>query len=131
MYEAPYEDWNDNYEDGMFDLIIFDEFKGQKAIYDMNLLTDGYVTPLKRRGKNPYLKKDKLPVIVCSNFSAGEAYKKADEMSRRAFVSRYTEVYMDDSFSIIITNLPVPEVVEEPAQKKQKIDSIILDSDSE
>lgn len=103
VYEIPYEEWNDNYLDGAFDLMIADEFKAQKAIYEMNLLSDGNVTPLKRRGKPPYLKGDKLPLIICSNFSPSEAYKKADEMSRRAFCSRYTEVYLDDLFTVKIT----------------------------
>jgi len=90
VYDVPHEAWNDTYQDGIYDLIVMDEFNGQKTITQMNLLTDGYVTPLQRRGTNPYLKKDKLPVIICANKYPHEVYHNVkDRTLVEAFASRY------------------------------------------
>jgi len=78
------------YADGIYDLIVFDEFQGQKPIGQLNALTDGFTTPLVRRGTHPYLKNDKLPVIICSNKLPHDVYNKTtDRAYVDAFASRY------------------------------------------
>lgn len=89
VYDIPHESWNDMYCDGTYDLMIMDEFNGQKTITEMNLLTDGYPTPLKRRSSPPYTKRDKLPVIILSNKAPEEVYHKAEKALVEAFTSRY------------------------------------------
>lgn len=100
VYDLPHESWNDGYQDGCYDLIIMDEFNGQKTITEMNLITDGYVTPLKRRGMCPYLKKDALPVIIISNKAPEEVYHKADRVLVEAFASRYEVVHIFNKIDI-------------------------------
>ena len=62
----PYEDFYCDYMDGCYDVIVLDEFKGQKRIQDLNQWTDGSHFPVKRKGLTPYVKKDNLPFIILS-----------------------------------------------------------------
>lgn len=78
VYQLPYDgEWYDAYEDGCYDLIIADEFRGHcmKAQH-MNQLADGSVISLRRRGTPPAIKRDRLPLIVLSNYTPEEAYNK-------------------------------------------------------
>jgi len=70
----PSEDWYDNYEDGQYDIAFLDEFKANKTIQWMNSFLQGHPFLLKRKGTTPYLKKDNLPTIICSNYSLYDAY---------------------------------------------------------
>ncbi len=65
----------DDYDDADYDLIIFDEFKGQKSITFMNSFIQGTPYLVYRRFRS-YLKTKNLPVIVLSNYSIQEAYSK-------------------------------------------------------
>lgn len=85
------EDWMDDYCDEDYDLVVMEEFKGQKQITWMNQFLDGQPCPLRRRGKSAYLKTKNLPVIILSNWSLERAYKNSSEeklapLLRRLFV---------------------------------------------
>jgi len=73
------EDWMDDYNDDDFDLIVMEEFRGQKMVTWMNKFIDGQVVPLRRKGQSAYLKKKNLPVIILSNYSLSGAYKNSSE----------------------------------------------------
>jgi hypothetical protein len=76
IYVVPMdEDFYDMYDDTMYDLIVFEEFKSQKTIQWMNKFVDGQHCPLRKKGGQIYKKKN-LPVIVCSNYLASECYHK-------------------------------------------------------
>lgn len=85
------EDWMDDYSDDDYDLVVMEEFKGQKQITWMNQFLDGQPCPIRRRGKSAYLKTKNLPVIILSNWSLERAYKNSSEeklapLLRRLFV---------------------------------------------
>ncbi len=65
----------DDYEDDEYDVIVFDEYKGQKSITWMNAFVQGNHFPVHRR-YNSTLKIKNLPVIVLSEFSIEGAYDK-------------------------------------------------------
>ncbi len=67
----------DDYEDDDYDLLVMDEFKGQKSITWMNGFTQGGHFPIHRR-YNGTIKKKNLPVIVLSNYSIEGAYEKVN-----------------------------------------------------
>lgn len=128
VYDVPHEQWNDTYEDGIYDIIVMDEFNGQKTITQMNLLTDGYPTPLQRRGTAPYLKTDMLPVVLCSNkypqdIFKGTKDKPPDRALVDAFCNRYEIIDFFDMLEftekIKVNFIPVAA------------EAIILDSDEE
>lgn len=69
------EDWLDGF-DNDYDLVVIDEFKGQKTIQFLNEFLQGSRMTLKQKGKQ-YLKEKNVPVIILSNFRLDECYPKA------------------------------------------------------
>jgi len=123
VYDIPAETWNDSYQDGIYDLMVFDEFQGQKAIGQLNGLTDGYTTPLIRRGTHPYLKNDKLPVIICSNKLPHDVYHNAKD---RAYVDAFSSRYLVlDFYNDAIEKIDIKFDVDKP------IESVLLPTDDE
>lgn len=83
------EDFYDEYEDGLFDLVVFDEFKSNKKIQFLNAWCDGQPLPLRQKGHQT-MKNDNLPFIICSNFSIEECYH--DGVGRDALSDRFIVV---------------------------------------
>ncbi len=78
VYVVPLDTHNlDDYEDSEYDLIVFDEYKGQKSITWMNGFVQGSPFPVYRR-YNSTIKTKNLPIIVLSNYSIEEAYSKVN-----------------------------------------------------
>ncbi len=78
IYYVPLDTNNlDDYEDDEYDLIVFDEYKGQKSITWMNAFVQGNHFPIHRRYHST-LKIKNLPVIVLSNYCIEEAYSKVN-----------------------------------------------------
>ncbi len=67
----------DDYEDDDYDLLVMDEYKGQKSITWMNGFTQGGHFPIHRRYSGT-IKKKNLPIIVLSNYSVEQAYSKVN-----------------------------------------------------
>lgn len=104
------EKWDDLFDDNDYDLVVFDEFKGQRSITWMNGFTDGSHFPVSRRGTAPFLKTKNLPCIVLSNFSIQGAYSKVDQLERLApLMARFicvdlgTPLFSDTLFDLINT----------------------------
>ncbi len=75
VYEPGYDsEWFDDYEDGKYDLVVFDEFKGQYKPTMMNRWLGSEWTTLRRRATNPIKKRDRLPCIVLSNYDIRDCY---------------------------------------------------------
>lgn len=73
----PDEDFYDDYEDGVYDLMVLDEFRGNKRVQWLNILLEGSFLPLRKKGSQ-YLKKDNLPIIILSNFSLEDSYQNVN-----------------------------------------------------
>lgn len=88
IYRLPLdEDWFDEYEDGMYDLILLDEYKNHKKIQTLNKILSNDLCSLSRRGKPPYLKRDVLPVLILSNFTPAGGYSKACDSQHKSHAS--------------------------------------------
>lgn len=84
--------WFDAYNDNDYDIIICDEFLNGLPYTLMNQLLDGQTVGLKRRGKPEYIKRNNLPVIICSNYYPGDCYTNIFEknaMARQSFEDRF------------------------------------------
>lgn len=128
VYDIPGEKWNDGYQDGAFDMLLYDEFNGQKSIQEMNVMTDGYITPLVRRNQPPYLKKDILPAVVISNKSPEGVYHnlvQKDQAYVDAFKSRYLHIRIDNKIDVLF------ESEQEEKEKEKEKEIIVLESDEE
>lgn len=69
-------------------LIVFDEYKAQKTITEMNKLCDGSLCRLNIKGSSYQLTKP-IPVIVLSNFSIKEAYHNSDQQHLDTLIGRF------------------------------------------
>ena len=88
IYYMPREDWYDDYDDTKYDLIVMDEFKGQRTVQFLNQFLQGSKMPLKRKGISGVLKRKNLPVIILSNYSPEQVYRNVDSMCIKALETR-------------------------------------------
>jgi len=113
IYSVPNEDFYDEYKDTLFDIVVFDEFHGQKTIQWMNSFCDGSVTPLRQKG-NQTVKRRNLPVIVLSNLSIRQCYHKVSEPIFQTIARRFTEVALGAPMEIELISKTVGEVSHSP-----------------
>lgn len=92
IYTLIYEtDYMEGYEPNLTDLVIFDEFRGQKTLTFLNSFIDGSIK--KYNVKYSWTTKRKNhPVIFFSNFSPTECYSKASDVTLDAFIDRLNVV---------------------------------------
>ncbi len=102
IYRPSRNEWDDEWENGRYDLIIIDEYRGWKSIDWINMFAEGSPMPLKRRGTCDILKTDKTPMIVCSNLTIFEAYAALDHNSIHLIEARFDEVEVGDEVDIRI-----------------------------
>lgn len=79
IYTVPNdEDFYDDWEDDLYDLAVFDEFKGQKPIQWMNSWLDGQPKPIRKKCAQA-VKNFNVATIILSNFTPQQCYHKAFE----------------------------------------------------
>jgi len=97
VYHVPMgEEFYDLYSDD-YDLVVMDEFKGQKTIQWMNMFLQGSPMNIRKKGAQ-VMKKKNLPVIILSNYSLGECYPKARDDGRLNTLECRLEIVEIDSF---------------------------------
>ncbi len=107
VYYVPMgETFYDNYDDDDFDLIVMDEYEGQKPITWVNSFVDGSTVTLRVKG-GQVCKRNNLPVICLCNDSPSAFYHKSRAQSPNsfdAFMRRWEVVVLDisvDLFAVI------------------------------
>lgn len=88
--------WWDNFDDS-FDLIVYDEFKGQVKSTMINKVLDGQSMIIPRRGGD-FNKTKNTPVIICSNYAPSEIYHNTESVT--SFLGRLNVVTFDCYFNI-------------------------------
>lgn len=78
--------WWDDF-DNSYDMIFFDEFKGQWPVTFMNKILDGSRIRIPRR-HGDYVKTRSTPVIICSNYPPQHTYQNIPSIALKAFISR-------------------------------------------
>lgn len=97
VYPIPIlEDFYDQYSDD-YDLVVLDEFKGQKTIQWLNEFLQGSTMNIRKKGSQS-LKKKNLPVIILSNYTLEECYPKANADGRLDSLRARLEIVEVDSF---------------------------------
>ncbi len=119
VYVLPYDgNWFDDYADGKYDLMVVDEFKAQYKIQQMNRLLGSEITTLNRRGRPPVHCRDRLPVLVLSNYDVSGCYSKTEFDSpglvalRRRVVEHFVSSRIDITFNLFPESLSTTEEVE-------------------
>lgn len=104
VYRMPYDGkWYDSYEDGRYDIVVLDEFNGQKKIQDLNFWLEGGPMMVPRRGQAPYAKKDNLPVLILSNYTPFEAYNNCTEARLAPLLARLQVIELPEGAFIDIS----------------------------
>lgn len=70
--------------DESYDLMVFDEFHAQQTITFMNQLLDGQPMALPQKG-HQYHKRKNIPIIILSNYSPEDCYRKVYAENREHF----------------------------------------------
>jgi len=90
----------DDYEDGLYDLIVMDEFTNKKTMQWMNQILDGQTCYLKKKG-GQILKRNNLPVLVLSNFTLEQNYPRLHEAGMlEPLISRFKVVHVTEMIAI-------------------------------
>lgn len=80
------EEFYDAFDDNDVDLVVFDEFKGQKKIQFMNQFLQGSPMTLRVKG-GQYEKRSNPPCIILSNFPLESCYSKASQEGNLGFAA--------------------------------------------
>lgn len=94
------EKWWDTYSDGAYDLIIIDEFHGQKSITELNQILSGDPISLSRRNMPYVMKRNNLPVIILSNFTPDQCFHKCTAQQLAPLNSRLEVIMCDGPIRI-------------------------------
>lgn len=90
IYHPPIiEAFFDSYSDDDYDLVFFDEFRGQQTCQWMNLFLQGSQMSIRKKGTQA-MKRKNLPCVICSNFSVENIYK--DPINQATFAARVLEI---------------------------------------
>jgi len=97
VYHMPTtEEFYDHYSDD-YDLVVIDEFKGQKTIQFLNQFLQGSNMPIRKKGSQG-MKSKNLPVVILSNYALSECYVKAANDGRLNTLECRLEIVEIDSF---------------------------------
>lgn len=103
IYHMPLlEDFYDFYDDDQYDLVVLDEFKGQKTIQFLNLFLQGGIMNIRVKCSQK-MKKKNLPMIILSNYELHNVYKDAFKiapLSQRLIEINLTEPLDIDNITI-------------------------------
>lgn len=91
------EEFYDEYEDGLYDLVVLEEFASQKTITWLNSFLEGAPKTIRKKQRQ-YLKTKNIPVIILSNLSPDECYINVAEKHPSQF----------EAFKIRLQVLEVP-----------------------
>lgn len=80
-------------------LIVYDEFKAQRTITEMNKISDGASCRLDIKGSSFY-KENPVAVLVLSNFSIDQAYCNSDQTHLETLKSRFLELHCDEQILV-------------------------------
>lgn len=81
----------DGYDDDWVDLIIFDEFQGQRKVTWVNSFVEGSNMQLEIKGAQ-VTKEKNVPVIVLSNFTPRDCWKNVPQVQIDAIYNRFEVV---------------------------------------
>lgn len=109
------EDFYDGYDDLLFDMIVFDEWKGQRKMQHMNQLLEGVEMRLKIKGAQ-VVKRKNLPMIIASNFPPGTAYSGISEERLSSFRARILEVKLLEPLRLDLLKFEVDSPPPSPSQ---------------
>ncbi len=92
-----FEDFDDEYENNTYDLIVIDEFKGQRKLTWINKFVEGAPMSLRKKGSQ-YLKTDNPPVVILSNYNLEQCYSKVKDWRLEPFRARFDFIILEQTW---------------------------------
>lgn len=86
-------------------LLVFDEFKGQRTITELNKLADGSRCQLDVKGSTFKIEKP-IPVLVLSNFPIEQCFHNVEDAWLNTLRGRFTEINVTKKVEIAINKVP-------------------------
>lgn len=100
VYPPPRSQYWDGYESGRYDLVVFDEFRADRTLQDLNEFLQGSEITLNVKGST-VVKSDNPPIIILANSPPDRIFsKKKDSPQFKAFLARLTVVRVPDNHKI-------------------------------
>ncbi len=100
-----WEDFDDMYQDNCYDLIVIDEFEGQRKLGWMNELLQGGTMPLRRKGEQ-YIKNQNLPILIASNQTPSICYQNCTTSRITTLLTRLKVINIEHFIEISVTWSP-------------------------
>ena len=123
--------WYDGFSEDVHKAIIFDEYKAQKSITEMNELLEGTTVQLEVKGAFVIksAQKGNIPIIILSNFTPAEAYSNTNPIALAPLLTRLEVVQvLEDNYRF---DLKIKQPTEEkPSQEDDPAIITIDDSPS-
>jgi hypothetical protein len=89
------EEFQDDYNDEDYDLIVVDDFAGSPESNFMIKLTGGDTMKIKRKAQTAYTKLRRLPVLIISNLPPDQVYAFRSPAIKEAWLDRLEVVHFD------------------------------------
>lgn len=105
-YMPPNEEFYDFYSDDDYDLVVLDEFVGNKKLSFLNHFIQGNPCPIPKKGSQS-MKIKNLPVIFLSNFTVCECYQNQKLSSLAPFQARLSELVLTSPIDLANINFDV------------------------
>lgn len=112
----PGEEFYDFYEDGLYDLAVIDEFKGQKMIQWLNEWLQGSTMCIRKKGRQE-IKRQNIPTIMLSNFPLKGCYSALLENRLDTLETRLTMIQVESFINVDFndTEVSTEEIPGSPA----------------
>lgn len=103
VYIMSTEEYQDDYNDNDYDLMVIDDFDGNPSLNTMLKIAGGDTMKLKRKGLPAYTKSRAMPLIVISNTPLDMIYPNISDALKAALKSRFEEIRFNTPVSFTIT----------------------------
>lgn len=98
---TPERQYVDGFDDVSYDMVVMDEFDGQRPLTFLNSFLDGSPMRIQRKCMVSGMKTVNLPCVILSNYSPEELYPKAEHLkSLAAFRDRLLFVTIPDNMKL-------------------------------
>lgn len=107
------EDFYDFYNDDEYDLVVMDEFRGQKTVQFLNAWLQGDAMVIRKKGSQG-MKNTNLPMIILSNYALPDVYTKVTPDKLNSLQVRLEEISL--IVPLDLDNMVLQEKEKEPPQ---------------
>ncbi len=99
IYYFPTEHFHDKWQDGSYDMIVFDEANPCHTITSLNKWLDGQPMSVRKKGSQG-MKTENVPFVIISNGDLDEMYPNAYSVRKQALARRLTMIEVTEKIQL-------------------------------